>query len=407
MELYKSFLLFCFLALVALQQSVTALPIPRPRLFAPAPKLELSQRCPIRGSSELYGLGVRLGLYLQWLSTMLLRYRRSWGRKSTVRGITNLTCVSLFISLVSNLANGTSLSIDHLIVYYLTVVMFYAELYTCDRIFSEENVYVSAVDKAQLYREHGCKIIPVPGDLGIEEEKEMGLRLRADFPLVFQNGLSVAQSVLATWFWVTGLNSIPGFPCMTLEAAAILGVFPLRAHPWQQFATFAAVASSAFFSLLFYIHVQDVVRGYKSIPAATVVTLRIGEHRGSINPTRFSILKAVFRPEPPKLTAAAYDFNWAFGSLYQSVHYFLVYFSGPLVALLSVERIIANNGIKTTPILASTAQILVLSSGLLAVMITAWDVLAQKLRYEHGTNVLKRRARSGGPPFPVLRMQGV
>ncbi|KAF3209913.1 hypothetical protein TWF679_007137 [Orbilia oligospora] len=183
MELYKSFLLFCFLALVALQQSVTALPIPRPRLFAPAPKLELSQRCPIHGSSELYGLGVRLGLYLQWLSTMLLRYRRSWGRKSTVRGITNLTCVSLFISLVSNLANGTSLSIDHLIVYYLTVVMFYAELYTCDRIFSEENVYVSAVDKAQLYREHGCKIIPVPGDLGIEEEKEMGLRLRADFPL--------------------------------------------------------------------------------------------------------------------------------------------------------------------------------------------------------------------------------
>ncbi|KAF3185455.1 hypothetical protein TWF225_005237 [Orbilia oligospora] len=374
MELYKSFLLFYFLALVALQQSVTALPIPRSRLPAPAPKLDLPQKCPIHGSSEFYRLGVRLGLYLQWLSTMLLRYRRSWGRKSAVRGITNLTCVSLFISLVTNLANGTSLSIDYLIVYYLTVVMFYAESYTWDRIFSEENVYVSAVDKARLYREHGCKSIPVPGDLEMEEEKEMGLRLRADFPLVFQNGLSVAQSVLATWFWVAGLSSIPGFPCMTLEAAAILGVFPLRAHPWQRFATFAAIASSAIFSLLFYIHVQDI---------------------------------AVFRPEPPKLTAAAYDLNWAFGSLYQSVHYFLVYFSGPLVALLSVERIIANNGIKTTPILASTAQILVLSSGLLAVMITAWDVLAQKLRYEHGTNVLKGRSTAGGPPFPVLHMQGV
>ncbi|KAF3172456.1 hypothetical protein TWF751_005724 [Orbilia oligospora] len=366
MELYKSFLLFCFLALVALQQSVTALPIPRSRLPAPAPKLDLPQKCSIHGSSELYRLGVLLGLYLQWLSTMLLRYRRSWG-----------------------------------------LVMFYAESYTWDRIFSEENVYVSAVDKARLYREHGCKSIPVPGDLEMEEEKEMGLRLRADFPLVFQNGLSVAQSVLATWFWVAGLSSIPGFPCMTLEAAAILGVFPLRAHPWQRFATFAAIASSAIFSLLFYIHVQDIVSGYKSTPAATVVTLRIGEHKGSINPTRFSILKAVFRPEPPKLTAAAYDLNWAFGSLYQSVHYFLVYFSGPLVALLSVERIIANNGIKTTPILASTAQILVLSSGLLAVMITAWDVLAQKLRYEHGTNVLKGRSTAGGPPFPVLHMQGV
>ncbi|KAF3286219.1 hypothetical protein TWF970_009765 [Orbilia oligospora] len=373
MELYKSFLLFCFLALVALQQPVTALPIPRPRLAAPAPKLELPQRCPIHGSSELYGLGVRLGLYLQWLSTMLLRYRRSWGRKSTVRGITNLTCVSLFVSLVTNLANGTSLSIDHLIVYYLTVVMFYAESYTWDRIFSEENVYVSAVDRARLYREHGCKSIPVPGDLGIEEEKEMGLRLRADFPLVFQNG-----------------------------------VFPLRAYHWQRFATFAAVASSAIFSLLLYIHVQDIVRGYKSTPAATVVTLRIGEHRGSINPTRFSILKAVFRPEPPKPNAsAAYDLNWAFRSLYQSAHYLLVYFSGPLVALLSVERMIANNGIITTPILASTAQILILSSGLLAVMITAWDVLAQKLRYEHGTNVLKGRATACGPPFPVLQMQGV
>ncbi|KAF3150291.1 hypothetical protein TWF569_004683 [Orbilia oligospora] len=258
MELYKFFLLFCFLALVALQQSVTALPIPRSRLPAPAPKLDLPQKCPIHGSSELYGLGVRLGLYFQWLSTMLLRYRRSWGRKSTVRGITNLTCVSLFISLVTNLANDTSLSIDYLIVYYLTVVMFYAESYTWDRIFSEEIVYVPAVDKAQLYREHGCKSIPVPGDLEMEEEKEMGLRLRADFPLVFQNGLSVAQSVLATWFWAAGLSSIPGFPCMTLEAAAILGVFPLRAHPWQRFATFAAVASSAIFSLLFYIHVQDI-----------------------------------------------------------------------------------------------------------------------------------------------------
>ncbi|KAF3314691.1 hypothetical protein TWF173_004504 [Orbilia oligospora] len=385
MELYKSFLLFCFLALVALQQPVTALPIPRPRLAAPAPKLELPQRCPIHGSSELYGLGVRLGIYLQWLSTMLLRYRRSWGRKSTVRGITNLTCVSLFVSLVTNLANGTSLSIDHLIAYYLTVVMFYAESYTWDRIFSEENVYVSAVDRARLYREHGCKSIPVPGDLGIEEEKEMGLRLRADFPLVFQNGLSVAQSVLATWFWVTGLNSIPGFPCMTLEAAAILGVFPLRAYHWQRFATFAAVASSAIFSLLLYIHVQDIVRGYKSTRAATVVTLRIGERRGSINPTRFSILKAVFRPGPPKPNAsAAYDLNWAFRSLYQFAHYLLVYFSGPLVALLSVERMIANNGIITTPILAT-----------------------QKLRYEHGTNVLKGRATASGPPFPVLQMQGV
>ncbi|KAK6508681.1 hypothetical protein TWF506_010760 [Arthrobotrys conoides] len=286
--------------------------------------------------------------------------------------------------------------------------MFYTGSYTLDQILPSENVYVSAVDRARLYREHGCKSIPVPGDIEIEEEKEMGLRLRADFSLIFQNGLSLAQSIFSAWFWAAGLNSIPGFPCVRFEAAAILGMFSLRAHPWQLFAIFATIVSVIIFSALLIIHVQDIVRGYKSVPAATVVTLRIGEHKGSINPTRFSIFKAVFRPEAPKLTASAHGSRWAFGIFSRSAHYFLVYFSGPLTALLSVERVITRNGITTTPILASTAQILVLSGRVFAVMITAWNFLAQKLRYhEHGASVLKGRAAAGGPPFPTLHRQGV
>ncbi|KAK6527294.1 hypothetical protein TWF281_010481 [Arthrobotrys megalospora] len=380
-----SFLLSCILVLVAFQQLAVALPIPLPD--PQGGSVELPKLCAIQGTSDLYGLGVRIGLYLHWLSTFILRHRRSWQRKSIVRATTNVVCGSLLISLLANFAYHTALPVDYLIVYYLTVVLFYSESYNIERVSPKENVHVPAIDKAKLWVENGPRDIPVPGRPPMEVTKSVGLRLRADFPLIFQNAIFVIQSIIGIWFWISGLKSLPHLPCIEQETAALFGTFPLRSHPWQYFAAFGAVASSIIFAGYLAYHIYCLESGYHRFPCATVVTFQvIQNHVAQL--TDFQVYENLLRPVIIKLDTPFGGISWILGLAYECIHFSLVYFGGPLVTVISVEQMIASNGILMEPLFRSTSQILVLLSGVFTLMITGWDILAEKLRYEHGAKYL-------------------
>ena len=86
--------------------------------------------CSNSGDGDCYGLGVRLGLYLQWAAGFLLRnYSGSWKMISTVRTTNNALYGAILLTVVITTARGTALSTDYLIVYYLTVALFYSESY--------------------------------------------------------------------------------------------------------------------------------------------------------------------------------------------------------------------------------------------------------------------------------------
>jgi hypothetical protein len=63
--------------------------------------------CVTDGNSDMYGLGIRIGFYLQWYSSILA----SWFAHSEVEGLrltNNLFVASTFLALIISTSNGAS-----------------------------------------------------------------------------------------------------------------------------------------------------------------------------------------------------------------------------------------------------------------------------------------------------------
>src|SRR5277367_6568043 len=91
----------CFLAVIYLFSAISlgqASPTPEKQTSTADTLVIRSEICTVVGDSDIYGLGVRVGLYLQWLSGFLLRNIGSWDTVARVRTANNALCAALALA---------------------------------------------------------------------------------------------------------------------------------------------------------------------------------------------------------------------------------------------------------------------------------------------------------------------
>jgi len=129
--------LFCFLVLLiaaSLLPTTTGISFPKlqPRDDHPSPSPP--SNCETEGNGDLYGKGVRIGLYLQCFATIIIRELGTWQRGierigirsgvGRVRTGTNVICGSIMLSCTISIFNRQALPIDYDIVLYLVAFLF-------------------------------------------------------------------------------------------------------------------------------------------------------------------------------------------------------------------------------------------------------------------------------------------
>jgi hypothetical protein len=227
---------------------VAASSIPRPPPVTWSDGSEITKRvdCETVGDGDLYGLGVRLGLYLQWASGFILRILGSWETVSRVRTVNNALCSALAVAAAANLSGGSALLVDYLLSFYLTVVLFYAESY---------NLVVERPNQ----------------DLEYEEGREVIYKLYPNIPLIFQNILFASYTLFGAWFWQSGLHKARSPICQ--EKAAIVLLFDLRNVHWTIAATFLSTVTGAIFASILLIHLLGLRKGINNGPVLAAAQL--------------------------------------------------------------------------------------------------------------------------------------
>ncbi|MCJ1483267.1 hypothetical protein MMC06_003434 [Schaereria dolodes] len=320
--------------------------------------------CTTIGDGDLYGKGVRIGLYLQWASGFILRNLGSWDRVSAVRTTSNIICASLALTTAINCVKGNALSFDYLIVYYLTVVLFYAESYN---LIAKETPVASSGGESDSSRR-------------MLEHRWKGMRLYPDIPLVFQNALFACQSLFGAWFWIDGIEKQHTSKCP--EIASLLGLFELRNRAWRHFATAMAIITGIIFAVFFVLHLSRLRKGVQWKPVLVVSYYLLpvsGAPRGmqstNSKENMFLELSGLLRPEFPAIRPRSINPVYV---IFQIVHYACIYIMGPLLSIVSVERMLFVNNITTSGIYNSSGQVIALLSGVIAAAIAIWELLSSQ-----------------------------
>src|SRR5215471_15522187 len=100
-----------------------AAPFSRPFLSRRADTSNPHDQCTTVADNDLYGTGVRIGMYLQWAAGFALRNFESWETRPRVRTASNILASAVALATAINVCRGTALSVDYLLSYYLTVVL--------------------------------------------------------------------------------------------------------------------------------------------------------------------------------------------------------------------------------------------------------------------------------------------
>ncbi|KAF5250378.1 hypothetical protein FANTH_4411 [Fusarium anthophilum] len=306
-----------------------------------------------QGDGDIYGLGVRIGLYLQWAASLVLRLLGSWSSIDSIRKANNVVCGALALATAIKIIEGTALSVDYLISYYLTITLFYAESYNL----------VSKTDDEDNF--DGRR--PVRG-------------LLPTFPLVFQNALFAAYTLFGAWYWHEGVKIVQ--PTVCEPRAAIVCLFDMNDAAWTKAATAISIIAGIIFTIIFLIHIKSLGKGVLS-PAELVIvrTLRLVSGCMMIPDTRDipkDILSGLLRPDPLRKADAA-DAEWTpiwipiMAAIFKFIHFALSYLIGPIVAITSVERMIRANHLETGAIRDSTGQMIALFTGISSILLALWD----------------------------------
>lgn len=316
-----------------------------------------SDPCTNIGDGDIYGLGVRLGLYMLWASGFIVRLLGSWPRVSVIRTTNNILCGALILAEFIHLIDGSALSIDYLLSYHLTIVLFYAESYNLVR----KNIYLPRVDSSA----------------GVEMEI---YRLYPDPSLIFQNLLFASYTIFGAWFWQVGVHGTQMLACD--ERAAIVFLFDLRSRSWTMAATVLASTAGAIFTFILLIHLNYLKRGVISGPE--LVFVRVMRIMSGGDPV--SVLSSVLRPRPPKPHVKSVSDVLRFVT--RAVHFALINLAGPAVAIVSVERMIHANKLQTPGIRESTGQMIALMTGATSFMVALWELyleISKEVQVESST----------------------
>ncbi|OJJ31380.1 hypothetical protein ASPWEDRAFT_45321 [Aspergillus wentii DTO 134E9] len=304
--------------------------------------------CTNHVSGELYGIGIRLGLYLHWAALLILRAsgRGSWSTLSRIRMSVNLISCMIFSKLVSDIVHSRSLSLDFLITFYLIVVLFYPDGYN-------------------LYRQSNG-------------ERRSGYRytLLPDIPLILYNLICLAVSVLGAWFWLKGIHHTEPTSCSA--KAAFFGVFDLYDHRWRSFATAWAILSVVFFFILLMIHTFEYWSENGKKVEKYDLARRRGVHCGLPFPSIPAMSRGFLRPRVPRIIAR---FKWKKPYARRIVilalrvtHWLFINFIPPLAAIISAERMIHANQLNVGALSDSAGQILVLIMGIANMISLLWEI---------------------------------
>jgi ankyrin repeat protein len=308
----------------------------------------MSSECTNIGDGDLYGLGVRIGLYLQWAAGFLLRnFNGSWETISAVRMANNVLCSTLVLAVIINSIKGTALSTDYLIVYYLTIALFYSESYHL-----------------------------LSGD---DDDNGLGCYLRPDVPLVLQNLLFAFATLFGAWFWISGVNHVQPLSCP--PKAALFGVFDLDNTPWRRFAAIFAILAGLIVLLFFLMHLYGLLAGLKkgitnkaAIQAAVVFQLYSG-HPITIIAMISKVQQSGLHLIVPQVLKYFRD-DALLAALASLVlfQWLMINIIGPLIAIVSVERMLQENHLDTSAILQSSGQMIALSTGIAGLCMALWDI---------------------------------
>ncbi|CAI7663977.1 unnamed protein product [Penicillium pancosmium] len=309
--------------------------------------------CTTEGNGDLYGVGVRTGLYLQWAAGFLLRnWNGSWKTISAVRVVNNAICYAIIVTMIIGQAKGSALSLDFLLVYYLTIALFYSESYNL------------------LKRRDAAG-------------NEQGYLLRPDFPLVAQNFLCALISVFGVWFWIQGVYHVESPTCPA--KAACLGLFPLMSAPWRRFAAAISAITGILFIAFFVVHLMDLLPGLNKGPVRRVNQIGIrlarifqfasarridldSSHSRYTYRIKTSSTQSILRPQLSKAPTNV-------SGLVKFTHWAIINLLGPLIAIVSVERMLQANHLTTESIATSSGQMISLFTGIASIFVAIADIL--------------------------------
>ncbi|KAH8586905.1 hypothetical protein B0O99DRAFT_643236 [Bisporella sp. PMI_857] len=350
----------CLLAAIYLFSAISlgqASPTPERHSSTADTSVIRSETCTVDGDSDIYGLGVRVGLYLQWLSGFILRNIGSWDTVGRVRTANNALCAALALATAINIVDGKALAIDYFISYYLTVILFYSESY---------NLRLEVGEKALQAKATSSK----PGNrIRWRREFEDGsdgklayFTLAPDLSLISQNLFFTAWTLFGAWYWLSGINLTRESPCA--EDAAIVLLFSLHSRKWKIAATLFAIVLSIFWSVVFVVNSRGFIstKGKKPGPIITAVFEYYDVFCGGT-----STIKTYKEPEQ-----IGDQFKRPLWKNY--FHYIWLYLMGPVVGIISVERIIAGNNLSTSVIKESTGQMISLVTGVTSMLYALWEL---------------------------------
>lgn len=297
--------------------------------------------CSTSGDGDLYGLGVRLGLYFQWAAGFLLRnFNGSWKTISTVRMANNALGISISLATMINTHRGLSEVTDFLIVYYLAIALFYAESYN---LLTKED----ASKRGFIYV------------------------LKPDMPLLLQNLLFAVTSLFGGWFWIHGVQRAPQPVCDA--KAAVIGTFDLNNSHWKVFAATFSISLGILFAFFFVVHLVGFWNGEVGRQPVTSIAKALSWASQSPAPITFA-LKGILRPRFADIKSSSSTSPYHFDGLKVLVQFFVLNIAGPLVAVSSVERIIRENHLVTAGISESSGQMIALITGITSFCMAVWEL---------------------------------
>ncbi|KAM7210752.1 hypothetical protein V8F06_013864 [Rhypophila decipiens] len=277
------------------------------------------------GNGDIYGLGVRIGLYLQWASG----YIGSWESLARVRTVNNVFGGAISLAAAIDIATGSALSIDYLLSYYLTVGLFY-----------NESHHLNHPDRQ------------IPG--GIHDVEYVEIQPLPRFlALIFQNILFGTYSLFGAWFWQSGLNRTQPTKCAAAtqkgEVAAIVFLFDVRSERWVMGATVVSALFGSIFVIILVTHLVGLNKGIQFGPVTAVAfVLGISSPYNPYLPIS-SFLESALRPKRPHTGSTVGSTSLSSQALF-FLHYCIINFLGPVVSIVSVERMIRANQISTPDI---------------------------------------------------------
>ncbi|KAH8169130.1 hypothetical protein LIA77_11256 [Sarocladium implicatum] len=330
----------------------------------------MASPCVNIGDGDVYGLGVRLGLYLLWASGFIVRLLGSWPRVSAVRTTNNILCGALALAEFVRLIDGSALSVDYLLSYYLTIVLFYSESYNLVR---EENTTRNPqlpANEVEVY-----KLFP-------------------DLPLIFQNLLFASYTLVGAWFWQVGIRNTTALAC-DYERAAVIVVFDLHSASWVTAATIMAAILGAIFTLILLMHLKSLKQGVMSGPELVFFRAFLMVSSTQSRELNDWILVGILRPKPP--TPRTWSVTGLLSFAGRAAHFAAVNLLGPFVAIVSVERMIQANRLETPSIRESTGQMIALVTGTSSFILALWELYL---------DIIKRfRPQEQTPPEPQALSQ--